>query len=224
VTRAVPTIGQFVCPGTLLGIPGQPENDRRVTTPLPITNAYPDGRIEVDANVILNHYYTPVLSYYVLSGPPPQNSCSSPVSTAVAGMAGRPSLPGAGEASGAILTIVTEPSAPTWGHYWLLRGDPATAFRKAGIRIPPGMTAEDTMRTTCKSNFNLCTAIRQTLDTNAVSKVRGVATTTGILPPVAPGTYYLMVSAVCNSHLYIISQVVDLKPGPNSSTLDVAKQ
>jgi hypothetical protein len=59
-----------------------------------------------------------------------------------------------------------------------------------------------------------------TINANAASAVRADAGGAGTLPGVAPGIYYLMISARYNNQSLVWGQAVQLKPGPNSLTLD----
>ncbi len=125
----------------------------------------------------------------------------------------------------ATLSIVSgfpaQPGAPNplaGRPYVLLRDSYADALAKGGVAVPPGMSPYKYVGTICTSRTPDCQKIMDTINANAASAVRADAGGAGTLPGVAPGTYYLMISARYNNQSLVWGQAVQLKPGSNSLT------
>jgi tetratricopeptide (TPR) repeat protein len=205
-------VGQFVCPGTVLGnadrltgdAPGAP--DRIIRTATRIVEVDPQGiglfRVEGSPE-----------AYFRKSGNPPQWSCSSATSD----------VPGGTDA---VLTIrsgfpvrrgVQNALASTY--YGLLRDDLATALNSGGNRVPAGMTPGSFIINTCKTR-DACNRVTFPLAQDAVAKTNSDADGTGTLPGVQPGTYFIFAMAGYGNRTYIWNQRVELKAGANSLTLN----
>jgi hypothetical protein len=104
--------------------------------------------------------------------------------------------------------------------YILLRDSYASALAKGGVSVPPGMSPYKYVATSCAGKTSECQKINDAIKTNAASAVRADANGSGTFPGVAPGTYYLMISARYNNQSLVWGQAVQLKAGPNSLTLD----
>jgi hypothetical protein len=74
--------------------------------------------------------------------------------------------------------------------------------------------------TACASRTPDCQKMMDAVKANAASAVRADANGAGTFPGVVPGSYYLMISARYNNQSLVWGQAVQLKPGPNSLTLD----
>jgi hypothetical protein len=103
--------------------------------------------------------------------------------------------------------------------YVLLRDSYANALAKGGISVPPGMSPYKYVGTACASRTPDCQKITDAIKADAASAVRADANGAGTFPGVAPGSYYLMISARFNNQSLVWGQAVQLKPGPNSVTL-----
>ena len=77
-----------------------------------------------------------------------------------------------------------------------------------------------TMAMACANRGPDCQKIGSAVNSEAASAVRADATGMGVFPGVAPGTYYLMISARYNNQGLFWGFKVDLKAGENSVTLD----
>lgn len=120
----------------------------------------------------------------------------------------------------ATLTVIGGFSKPLmWGHYWLLRDDPATALSNGGIRIPEGKSPDAFMRAACEKDQVTCKRITQALDANGIAKIATNGAGVGTFPVVPPGSYYLMISAGSKYRHFLWDQKVDLQAGPNSTVL-----
>ncbi|WP_433967276.1 hypothetical protein [Tunturiibacter gelidiferens] len=105
--------------------------------------------------------------------------------------------------------------------YVLLRDSYANALAKGGVSVPAGMSPYKYVANACGPNRTPdCQKILDAVKADAASAVRADANGTGTLPGVAPGTYYLMISTRYNNQALIWEQAIQLKPGPNSVTLD----
>jgi hypothetical protein len=112
------------------------------------------------------------------------------------------------------------PNALAGRPYVLLRDSYANVLAKAGVSVPPGVSPYRYVGTVCANRSPDCQKITDAIKANAASAVRADATGAGIFPGVPPGTYYLMISAIYNKHSLVWDQAVQMKPGPNSLTLD----
>jgi hypothetical protein len=127
----------------------------------------------------------------------------------------------------ATLSIVSgfpaQPGAPNplaGRPYVLLRDSYPNALARVGVSVPPGMSAYKYAGTACAGRTPDCQKIGDAIKANAASAVRADATGAGTFPGVAPGSYYLMISTRYNNQSLVWGQAVQLKPGPNSVTLD----
>jgi hypothetical protein len=127
----------------------------------------------------------------------------------------------------ATLSIVSGFSAqagapnPLAGHpYVLLRDSYANVLAKGGVSVPPGMSPYKYVGTVCASRTPDCQKILDAVKADAASSVRADANGAGTFPGVPAGTYYLMISTRYNNQPLVWGQAVQLKPGPNSLTLD----
>jgi len=205
-------VGQFVCPGTVLGnadrltgdAPDAP--DRIIRTATRIVEVDPQGiglfRVEGSPE-----------AYFRKSGDPPQWSCSS----------GASAVPGGTDA---VLTIrsgfparrgVQNALASTY--YGLLQDDLATALNKGGNPVPAGMTPGSFIINTCKTR-DTCNRVTFPLVQDAVAKTNSDADGTGTFPGVQPGTYFLFVMGGYGNRTFVWNQRVELKAGANSLTLN----
>jgi hypothetical protein len=104
--------------------------------------------------------------------------------------------------------------------YILLRDSYANALAKGGVVVPPGTSAYKYAGAACAGKTPDCQKVSEAIKVSAASAVRADATGSGTFPGVPPGTYYLMISARFNNQSLVWGQAVQLKPGPNSITLD----
>jgi hypothetical protein len=110
---------------------------------------------------------------------------------------------------------------PLAGHpYVLLRDSYANVLAKGGVSVPPGMSPYKYVGTVCASRTPDCQKILDAVKADAASSVRADANGAGTFPGVPAGTYYLMISTRYNNQPLVWGQAVQLKPGPNSITLD----
>jgi hypothetical protein len=127
----------------------------------------------------------------------------------------------------ATLSIVSgfraQPGAPNplaGRPYVLLRDSYADALAKGGVSVPAGMSPYKYVATECASRTPECQKMMNAVKVNAASAVRADANGAGTFPGVAPGSYYLMISARYNNQSLMWGQAVQLKAGSNSLTLD----
>jgi hypothetical protein len=114
------------------------------------------------------------------------------------------------------------PDALAGRPYVLLRDSYANALAKGGVSVPAGMSPYMYVANTCGAGRTPeCQKIMDAVNANAASAVRADANGRGTLPGVAPGTYYLMVSARYNNQGFAWGQAVQLKAGQNSVALDM---
>jgi hypothetical protein len=74
--------------------------------------------------------------------------------------------------------------------------------------------------TVCANRTPDCQKIMEAINASAASAIRADANGAGTFPGVPAGTYYLMISTRYNNQALVWGQAVQLKPGPNSMTLD----
>jgi hypothetical protein len=154
-------------------------------------------------------------------------SAATPSTTAPTGGRGGLATPAA-PLGNAILSIVSgfpsqagAPNPLAGISFVLLRDSYANALAKGGVSVPPGVSPYKFVGMTCAAGRTPdCQRILAAIDANAASAVRADANGRGTLPGVAPGNYYLMVSARYNNQLLVWGQAVQLNPGPNSVRLD----
>jgi hypothetical protein len=104
--------------------------------------------------------------------------------------------------------------------YVLLRDSYANVLAKGGVNVPPGMSPYRYVGTACATRAPDCQKVMDAIKAAAASAARADANGAGTFPGVAPGTYYLMISTRFNNQPLVWGQAVQLKPGPNSITLD----
>jgi len=213
-------VGQLACVGTTLGEMNRSEFNLVIArAPAKIVEVEPgDILFKLDGlGDRLFFFRSGVISESCASAGSLSTSTVAPV------MSGSPVTDrGAGDA---VLTISGQFTRPlSWGHYWLLRDDLATALNKGGIRVPSGASAASMIRSICQKNEAACNKITQALDADGAAKVYADNSGTGNFAGVPPGGYYLMVSALYNNRLMILSQAITLKRGPNSFVLSDSRQ
>jgi len=154
------------------------------------------------------------------------NRAAAAPGTAAYNGGGTLSVPGA-TLGNATLSIVSgfpaQPGVPNplaGRPYTLLRDSFASIVAKAGVSVPPGMSAYKALGNACGNHTPDCQKIMDAIKASAASSVRADANGSGIFPGVAPGTYYLMISSRYNNQNLVWGQPVQLKDGPNSMTLD----
>ena len=106
--------------------------------------------------------------------------------------------------------------------YTLLRDSVATIVAKAGVAVPPGASPYKVLGLACGNRTPDCQKILDAIKASAASSVRSDANGSGIFPGVAPGTYYLMITAAYNGKSLTWGQAVQVKPGANSVTLNLS--
>lgn len=108
------------------------------------------------------------------------------------------------------------------GHsYVLLRDSYASALAKGGVSVPPGESPYKYVALACgPARTPDCQKIVDAIKADSASAIRADGNGSGILPGVAPGTYYLMISARFNNQSLVWGQSVQLKAGANSIALD----
>ncbi len=104
--------------------------------------------------------------------------------------------------------------------YLLMRDTYANILARVGVSVPAGMSPYKYVSTACGNRTPECQTMSDAIKAAAASAVRADANGAGTLPGVPPGTYYLMISTLINKQSFIWDQPVQLKPGPNSITLD----
>jgi hypothetical protein len=158
------------------------------------------------------------------------NAAANPLSgsSAAPNGAGGLSTPAA-PLGNAVLSVVPGLAAPAGapnpfaGHpYVLLRSSYADAVAKSGVTVPSGVSPYIYVGAVCVNRTPDCQKIMAAINADAASAVRADANGKGTFPGVPPGVYYLMISAVYNNRAFAWSQAVQLKPGPNSVTLDLS--
>jgi hypothetical protein len=160
-------------------------------------------------------------------------TAAAPTNVASAAGAGSPAAAGGGLSSttaplgNATLAIVSgfppQPGVPNplAGHpYTLLRDSFAAIVAKAGVTVPPGMSAYKAFGMACGNRTPDCQKILDAIKADAASAVRADANGSGTFPGVQPGTYYLMITSRYNNQNLVWGQPVQLKAGPNSVTLE----
>jgi len=101
-----------------------------------------------------------------------------------------------------------------------LRNSYANALARGGVSVPSGMSPYKYVSTVCANRTPDCQKITDAIKADAASAVRADANGAGTFPGVAPGSYYLMISARYNNQSLMWGQAVQLKAGSNSLTLD----
>jgi hypothetical protein len=110
---------------------------------------------------------------------------------------------------------------PLAGHpYTLLRNSVADILAQQGIAVPPGSSPYKVLGIACGNRTPDCQKILDAVKANAASAVRADGNGSATFPGVPPGTYYLMISARYNNQALAWDHPIQLKPGPNSLSLD----
>lgn len=126
-----------------------------------------------------------------------------------------------GNATLSIISGLPGTPNPLAGHpYVLLRDSYANALAKSGVAVPAGVSPYKYAGIACGNRTPDCQKINDAIKANAASAVRADANGGATFPGVPPGTYYLMISARYNNQALVWGQIVELKPGANSVTLD----
>jgi hypothetical protein len=105
-----------------------------------------------------------------------------------------------------------------FGSYWLLRNDPATAFKNGGVQIPPGVNLDAFITESCKRDYlKTCISITKALDTDGASKVFADSIDgTATFAEVPVGKYFLIAVGKTLDQKYVARhQEVELRPGRN---------
>jgi hypothetical protein len=193
------------------------------------------GRIVTGQNDNDDFTFAPLEQTCNLAALTPSKTIPSSGGSASPASAGTPAMVAAGGLSSATaplgnatLSIVSgfpaQPGTPNplAGHpYVLLRDSYANGLAKGGVSVPPGVSPYKYVGTACGSRTPDCQKIMDVIKGEAASAVRADANGSGTFPGVAPGTYYLMISTRYNNQSLVWGQAVELKPGPNSVTLDL---
>ena len=135
------------------------------------------------------------------------------------------SVPGTtlGNATLAVVSGLPGTPNPLAGHpYTLLRDSLPNIVAHAGIGIPTGSSAYKVLGLACAGRTPDCQKILDAVKASAASAVRSDANGAASFPGVQPGTYYLMISTQYNNQPLAWDRPIQLKPGPNSITLDVS--
>ena len=127
----------------------------------------------------------------------------------------------------AILTIVSGFPAqagapnPLAGHpYVLLRDSLANTLAKGGVAVPTGTSPYQYVTGVCGTRTPDCRKTMDAVNANAASATRADANGAATFPGVPQGIYYVMISTRYNNQALVWRQVVQLKVGPNSMTLN----
>jgi len=185
------------------------------------------GRVVVGQDEDGNFAFAPMEQTCNLAALSPSKTIPAAASTTGAMLAanggGALSVPGAtggnatlsivaGFPAGAVNPLATKP-------YTLLRDSFESILQGVGIPVPAGTTPYKVLGQVCQTNQADCQKAVAAIKASAASAVRSDATGSGTFPAVAPGTYYLMITAAYNNHTLSWGQPVQLKPGTNSFTL-----
>jgi hypothetical protein len=136
------------------------------------------------------------------------------------------SVPGATLGNATLSVISGFPSQPGAPNplavkpYTLLRDSFANIVANAGVTVPPGSTPYKAFGMACGNRTPDCQRILDAIKASAASAVRSDLSGSGTFPGVAPGIYYLMVTANYNNHALTWGQPVQLQPGANTIKLD----
>jgi hypothetical protein len=187
------------------------------------------GRIVIGQNDNGDFTFAPLEQTCNLAVLAPSKTIPSGGGAAVAGTtsAGGGLATPAAPLGNATLSIVsgfhTQPGVPNplaGRPYVLLRDSYANALAKGGVSVPPGISPFKYVGSACANRTPDCQKTTDAIKADAVSAVRADANGNGTFPGVAPGIYYLMISGLFNNQSLVWGQAVQLKPGPNSLTLD----
>jgi hypothetical protein len=106
--------------------------------------------------------------------------------------------------------------------YILLRANIDDVVRRSGVTIPPRVLPFKYFGLSCANRTQDCQTILAAIKPNIVSDVRADANGSAIVPNLAVGTYYLMISTRYNNQGYIWTQPIQINQGQNSITLDTS--
>lgn len=106
--------------------------------------------------------------------------------------------------------------------YVLLRSSFASILTRAGVQVPMGVSPYAVLGNACNQHSPDCQKILAAVNADAASATRSDASGRAAMPPVATGTYYLMISAQYNNHALVWDMPVQLKAGNNALTLEQA--
>jgi hypothetical protein len=101
-----------------------------------------------------------------------------------------------------------------------LRSSYGDAVANGGVTVPAGVSPYKYVGAACGNRTPDCGKAMAAIKADAASAVRADANGNGTFPGVAPGTYYLMISARVNGQALVWGQAVELTAGANSVTLD----
>jgi hypothetical protein len=104
----------------------------------------------------------------------------------------------------------------------LLRDNLASIMARAGVRVPAGESPYKVLGNACGNHTPDCQKILTAVNADAASAARADVNGKAAMPPVPPGTYYLMISAQYNNQALVWDMPVQLKTGNNSLTLSQA--
>ena len=104
--------------------------------------------------------------------------------------------------------------------YVLLRHSFAEVVSKTGVPLPAGVPAYKYFGMACTNKAPECRTILDAVKADTASVARADANGNGTLLGVPPGSYYLMISTRYKNQALVWGQLVQLKPGTNSLTLD----
>lgn len=119
--------------------------------------------------------------------------------------------------------LAPQPGAPTplaGRPYIILRDSYANILAQAGVAVPAGTSPYKFAGMACGNKTPDCQKINDAIKAGAISAARADMSGAAILPGVAPGTYYLMISARIGEQSYIWDHAVQLRSGTNSLMLD----
>ena len=103
--------------------------------------------------------------------------------------------------------------------YVLLRDKIASIMARAGVQVPAGESPYKVLGNACGNHTPDCQKILAAVNADAASAARADVSGKAAMPPVPPGTYYLMISAQYNNQALVWDMPVQLKTGNNSLTL-----
>jgi len=103
--------------------------------------------------------------------------------------------------------------------YVLLRDPVASIMARAGVQVPAGESPYKVLGNACGNHTPDCQKILAAVNADAASAARADVNGRAAMPPVPPGTYYLMISAHYNNQALVWDMPVQLKTGNNSLTL-----
>ncbi len=118
--------------------------------------------------------------------------------------------------------LQSQPSGPNplANHpYVLLRDNIASIMARAGVQVPAGESPYKVLGNACGNHTPDCQKILAAVNADAASAARADVNGRAAMPPVPPGTYYLMISAHYNNQALVWDMPVQLKTGNNSLTL-----